>query len=183
MGKVRVQSSDYLSESVQYTPRLDHPSGTDTGVRAGRSAGSERRGTAPEASDPLRAVVRLAQWLPDAERALVTAVYEDGGSIGRVAHLTGRDPSEIRRALAQLIDRVSTPAYAFVVVNRSRWPAARARVGTACWLEGRSVRGAAQSLGLSIYEVRIHREAIRALIEDALKAAEEQPEDEDAASS
>lgn len=176
MGKVRVLSSDYLSESVQYTPRPNHVSGPDRGQDRARTERRVRAEGVSEASDPLRAVVRLAQWLPDDERALVGAVYEDGRSISRVAHLTGRAPGELRRALAQLIARVSAPEYAFVVVNRSRWPAARARVATACWLEGRSVRGAAESLGLSLYEVRIHREAVRALIDDALKAAKEDAE-------
>lgn len=130
--------------------------------------------------DMVEAVVARAAWLPDAERALLEAVYRDGRSARALAGLLGENPRLVRARVRRAVKRVLDPRFAFVVRNRGRWTTSRRRVATECLLNGRSIRGAADSLGLSLHTVRLHRAAVEAQFEAEYGSETPTPETSDA---
>lgn len=146
--------------------------------------------SAPFASDPadLRRkrrqacadhLVRHAQHLPPADRALIEAVYRDGSRIVEIAALVSqRAPDDhtvrsLRRRIRALVRRMLDPRFDFVVralgnadgIARSPWSPVRAHVAREHYLNGRTMRDLARHSGASFYSVRRHRDAIEALFE------------------
>lgn len=129
---------------------------------------------APAASTDLRRarkrealdrVVESSAVLPEAERALVLAVYRDGRTAVEIAALMREPPQRIRRRLKSIVRRLSNPRLAFVVAASGAWPERRRRIAWAVFAEGRSIRHVAHQEGLTLYAVRRHLHAIEALFE------------------
>jgi len=108
-------------------------------------------------------VVERAALLPDDDRALLLAVYRDATPARTIAALRGVDPRRIRRRVRALVQRVLSPSFEFVLAHAGEWPRTRKRVAVAIVIEGRSLREAAERLGVTIHTVRRHIEAIRLL--------------------
>lgn len=105
-------------------------------------------------------IAELGAHLPAPDAALIEAVFAHGLTVQRAAGLMNLDPRTVRRRIRQLITRIRSPAFAFVVVQRDNFSPERATVARACIIEGRSLRVAAIQLGISIHAVRLHKSAI-----------------------
>ncbi len=108
-------------------------------------------------------LVGRAEWLGDEDRAIVSAVYQDGISAKDLANIRGQSPRCVRRRIHALVQRITSDEFAFVLRARDQWPPTRRRVATACVLRGMSLREAGDKLGLSLHAVRKHMDAVRAL--------------------
>lgn len=110
-------------------------------------------------------LLRLGAALPEAERALIEAVYRDGMTVKQLAVIRGDDPKALRRRVRRLVARVMSAEFRYVAARRSELPRTRARVAELCVLRGMSLRGVAGELGLSLHMVRRHRDAVMAMAE------------------
>lgn len=111
----------------------------------------------------IQQLVERAAHLPEADAALIRAVYAEGRSVSSLAKMLGRDPRWLRRRVRGLVKRIASPEYIFVATRRAHWAKTRARVAALCILEGRSLREAASELGLTLHTVRRHHDAVREL--------------------
>lgn len=112
-------------------------------------------------------LIERSEWLLPADRALVRTVYEEGMSAREAAALTGESVRAIRRRLRGLVRRMLSPRFEYVLRHRDGWPPTRRRVATACVLQGRTMRQAAEDLRLTLHPVRRHMAAIDVLVEEA----------------
>jgi hypothetical protein len=112
-----------------------------------------------------------ARFLPREERALISAVYEQGRSIAELAALCGKEPRALRRDVRRIVQRLAAPEFAFVVLHADSWSGSMGRVARCCIVEGYPVRRAAQALRLSLHTVRKHRDMVRAMAVAARGAA------------
>ena len=110
-------------------------------------------------------LVTRAEWLLAEDRALICAVYRDNMTARQVAELRGTSARAVRRRLRALVQRLLSPRYEFVAQRREKWAPTRARVAVACVLQGRTLRGAAEHLKLSLHTVRRHMDAVAAQLE------------------
>jgi DNA-directed RNA polymerase specialized sigma24 family protein len=111
-------------------------------------------------------VARRAELLPcEADTALLKAVYANGEPVAAVARLRAEKPGRTARRLASLTRRLLSREFEFVLRHRESLPGHRRQIATICFVQGRSMRGAARELGISFYSVRRHCEAIRAMID------------------
>lgn len=106
------------------------------------------------------------EYLSEEERAILRSVIVDQRAVKDIAPLTGHSARVVRRRVNRAILRVLGPRFAFVLERRGSWTPTRRHVATLCFINGRSVRDAAQELGVSLHAVRRHREAIEALFSD-----------------
>lgn len=134
------------------------------------SATADRRGTVLTARNTRR-LLELARHLPEADRALVRAVYGDGTPIRVVAGLRRQPDRECRRRLALLVDRMNHPAFAVAVHGSAPIRGRGARIARACFVEGLTIRQAAVRLRTSVYAVRRERARILAMVQ-CLKLAD-----------
>lgn len=111
-------------------------------------------------------ILRHAADLPAADQVLLKLVFADARPVSQVCALRGGStPRVLRRRVRHLVRRVLSARFRYVLVHRAGWPPTRRRVATRCVIEGRPIREAAQELGLSMYVVRRHKEAIEAMCE------------------
>lgn len=110
-------------------------------------------------------LVSRAQWLAEADRALVEAVYRDGKTTVELARLLETDACTVRRRMKKLVRRLASSKAVWVARHMERWSPMRRRVATACVLHGLSLRESASEVGQSLYAVRQHMHAIDALYE------------------
>lgn len=115
-------------------------------------------------------IVDRCQALPEDERDLLLAVFEQGRTIQQVVRRQDPDPATLsrrsalaRRNLRRLVRRILCPTFDVVRRLGPSWPPAMARVGHACFIRGLSMREAADALDISLYNVRRHAQAIRAI--------------------
>jgi DNA-directed RNA polymerase specialized sigma24 family protein len=108
-------------------------------------------------------IAARAEFLGPDERELMRAVYEEGKTPTDLSRLTGLRPRHIQRRVRRILRRVLSDRFLFVAAQRADWPAGRQRVATAVVLRGLSMRRAAQELGVSIYAVRYHMQAVEAM--------------------
>ncbi|MFG0326942.1 MAG: hypothetical protein ACF8SC_06710 [Phycisphaerales bacterium JB037] len=134
-------------------------------------SGTGRGGIDPDQAADLRrrrrrdlaeAILDRASWLPPDDRALIEAVYRDGRSAREVAALAGTTPRIVRTRLRRVVTRVMSDRFRFVVLARSSWTRTRRLVAESCVLCGRSMRQAAEELGVTLHTVRRHVQAIDA---------------------
>lgn len=118
--------------------------------------------------EQIEQILARAAWLPDSDRAVLEAVFGEGKTVTEVAVLMGCPPRALRRRVRRLLDRVLAHRFVFVTSRIDGWPPTRRRVATACVIEGCSLRDAAKRLGISLYSVRRHHEAINAQLEAVL---------------
>ena len=112
------------------------------------------------------ALLRYAPFLPPAERALIEQVFGRGVPITALARVHGKKPEAVQRRVRVLIARLTDPRVARVLGLCRHWDESRRAVALRWWLAGRSQPRIAAELGLSLYEVRRHLLAVRALIEE-----------------
>ena len=110
-------------------------------------------------------IIQRAEWLEPSDRALVVAMFTDGYSAAQIARLADTPPRTIRSRIHKIIQRLSDPRTAYVMLHSDEWTPTRRRVAREVYINGRSLREAAESLSLSFYAVRRHRESIEAMFE------------------
>ncbi|MCA9303024.1 MAG: hypothetical protein KC996_02770 [Phycisphaerales bacterium] len=110
-------------------------------------------------------IVQRADWLEPGDRALVVAMFVDGYSAARIARLADSQPRTIRARIHKIVQRLADPRAAYVMLHSDGWAPSRRRVAREIYINGRSLREAADMLGLSFYVVRRHRESIEAMFE------------------
>lgn len=115
--------------------------------------GDLRRRTRADVADRILA---RATHLPERDRAILEALYRDGKSTKDLARLTRLPARTIRLKAKRIVQRVTSPTFALVLVDADRWPLQRQRVAALHILEGRSIRAVAISLRISTYQVRAH---------------------------
>ena len=125
---------------------------------------------------PGREVVEVllsrAAVLPNEDREILRLAYEEGLNISRITAAVGApDHASIRRRIRRLSERILSPRFVFVIAHRDRWPASRRRIATEVVIHGRSMRAAALALGTTLYQVRLHRQAVDALFDAARNVA------------
>lgn len=135
----------------------------------------DRRGATFGCREDVERLLRLARHLAPADRALLTAVYDRGMSANALAEATLAKRRVLHRRVKQLIRRVSSPAFRFVLRRSDDWTASRRRIGEAVVCHGRSIRSTARQLGLSVHHVRREIDRIRALCEDESRCNQTQP--------
>lgn len=114
-------------------------------------------------------LVTRSEWLLAEDRALIRALYRENMTAAQVADLRGTSARAVRRRAHTLVQRLLSPRYEFVARRREKWGPMRARVAVACVLQGRTLRGAAEHLKLSLHTVRRHMDAVAAQ-QEALRA-------------
>lgn len=109
-------------------------------------------------------LIARCQWLDNADRQLVLAIYSDGKRIRDVAELVNVTPRQLRTRVRRLVSRVAGELYQFVAVHHEAWPEGLRSTAEACVFRGLSTRDAARQLGVSYYTVRRHMEFVRAML-------------------
>ena len=105
--------------------------------------------------------------------ALLRAVFLDHKPMTELAALTRMPVRRVRRHVRQLVERVTSPVFAFVVRQSHAWPFERRRVAMAVVIMGKSYRKASIDLGLSLHAVRRHAASIEAMCEASCQLASE----------
>lgn len=112
-------------------------------------------------------VCQLAEHLPGPERELVLSVFRQGRPVNELAELMRVPTESLRRRLRRVINRLTSPEYAFVAARRREWPPSLRAVATAVILEGKSLRAAERELRLSMHVVRTLRQRALAMARGA----------------
>lgn len=160
------------------------PEGPDAAQSAGREGGPQSSESAAPARGPVdrsgravksnrldhgRAVVdsilNRCEWLGPGDRQLLRAIYADGHTLASLAPMLRTGERSLRRRVERLLERLNSRRFAFVAVRHERWPQTRRRVAAFMVLQGLSMRETADRMGMSLYGVRRHHEAINALFE------------------
>jgi DNA-directed RNA polymerase specialized sigma24 family protein len=116
-------------------------------------------------------MLRLADHLAPADRALIRSIYDRGLSAGELSRALGRTPRSVRRQVQRLVQRVSSPEYRLILRRRREWSTTRRRVAELVFLRGGTQRAAAEATGLSLHETRREIDRIRLLIDQGLEQA------------
>ncbi len=116
-----------------------------------------------EARRAAEAIVRRARFLRPDERALIEAVFAEGRTFPDIARLVRTRPDALRRRVRRALRRADTDLFRFVADRRRAWPPGTRRVATLWILEGHTLREVAARLGMTLYTVRKHADAVRAL--------------------
>jgi DNA-directed RNA polymerase specialized sigma24 family protein len=109
----------------------------------------------------------LAEHLAASDRALLRGIYDRGMTAAELARVLGRRPRGVQRRIQRLVERIGSPKYTFIVRNSRRWPKVRRRIAEMVFLQGRSQREAAETLGLGVHHVRREVDRIHLLIDEA----------------
>lgn len=108
-------------------------------------------------------VLSLAAYLRPQERFLIEQVFEHGLRLSDIAGQLGKCRSTVQYHVKQLLRRMGSPLFRFMVVHNDTLNATLKRTGSKVILQGYSLRDAAASLGLSLHTVRCHIQSIQAL--------------------
>jgi hypothetical protein len=106
-------------------------------------------------------IAQRARFLPREQRALITAIYEQGQSYKQLAAISGQPVRCLRRGVQRILQRLASPEFAFVALHMDAWPLTMRRVAQSCVLAGQPVRSASESLRLSLHTVRKYRALVR----------------------
>lgn len=139
---------------------------TQTLLRPAPYGAKRPAATLPQAS--IDVILQHGRHLAAPDRALIESVYLRGLSAAELARALGREPVVVRRRLARIIRRMSTPAFRFVARNKNGWPLERAAIAEAVILRGLSQRAAAKALGVGVHRVRREIDRVSALVEAQL---------------
>ena len=118
----------------------------------------------PQAS--IDVILQHSKHLAPPDRVLIEGVYLRGLSAAELSRALGREPTVVRRRLARIIRRMSTPLFKYVARNSRTWAMERAAIAEAVVLRGLSQRAAATMLGVGIHRVRREIDRISALVDD-----------------
>jgi len=114
-------------------------------------------------------IIQRARWLEDDDRQLILAMFRDGQSAQTIARRFDLCPRKTRRRIKQLVSRLNDPRVAYVVEHHDHWSKSRRAIAHALFIKGQSMRDATDTLGVSFYSVRKHREAINAMCQASIK--------------
>jgi len=120
-------------------------------------------------------VARRAHWLDPDDRELVLAMFRDNRPAKAIAAMVHDDPRHIRRRLRRLARRLLDPRVAYVVAHRNAWSPSRQAVAHMLYIQGRPMRQVSDKLGMTLYSVRQHRDAIEAMIRAPSKRQQASP--------
>ncbi len=120
--------------------------------------------------DFTQAVLDRAEHLAPGDRELITAVYASGRPLKAVAALMGVSPRALGRRCKRIVDRLLSPAFAFVVMHAASWSPSMRSVACAMVLHGQTQREAARALHLSYHTVRRLHDAVLAMAAGAHEA-------------
>jgi len=127
-------------------------------------------------------ILTRAAWLPAPDHALLTAYYDAGLTIQRIADMLHLPPRTAARRLRILAERIRSPQFLTVAhaahpdpelralfgpPDPDLWPPTRRRVADAIYIRGLNMRAASRELRLSLHTVRRHNDAIRAILNAA----------------
>lgn len=115
-------------------------------------------------------ILSRAEHLLTQDREILHAIYGEGKTAVELARLLSHPIRPLRRRIRALTRRVNSPLYLFVLRARHEWNATLARVATAIFLEGRSLKVAARTLNVSYFTVRRQRDAVTAMLAAHLTA-------------
>ncbi|MEO1583684.1 MAG: helix-turn-helix domain-containing protein [Planctomycetota bacterium] len=110
-------------------------------------------------------LTRRAEVLKAPERRLIHDLFDAGRACSQIAAELGRDARTVRREVRGITRRLLDPRFDFVLARSERWRPTRRRVAQSVYIHGNGLRETARELGLSLYCVRRHRDAIEALFE------------------
>jgi len=111
-------------------------------------------------------ILRLrGRSLPPSDRTLMEAVYTRGERVSGLARLMGCNARTLRVRVRRVSRRLLSAPFVFVARRSESWAPMRRAVARACFVEGRSLREAANQLGLTQAAVRRHRDAVLAMLE------------------
>jgi len=115
-------------------------------------------------NEQIQTLLERAYWLDSADQALLGAVYERGIPTRALAEAAGVSPRTIQRRVGRLVERLKDPTVLIVLRDHTRWPGMTGEVALAVMVRGRTLRAAADELGLSLHEVRQLMQQAHALI-------------------
>lgn len=107
-------------------------------------------------------LLELSEYLPVEDQALMRGVYDRGMKPVDFARAVRAQPRSLRYRLRQLVERVSSPLYKFVISNHRNWPQERRLVAEMSILRGSSQREISRTLGVTLHRVRQELLRIRA---------------------
>lgn len=116
--------------------------------------------------DTIETLLQRARYLMPEDGAILIACYQDGLRISDLANLRQISIRTMRRHIKRLAIRIISPIFEYVMLYESSWPATRARIARAVYLQGQSLRAVADSLHMSLHIVRRQAQCIRAIYED-----------------
>ena len=131
-----------------------------TGIQVDNAIDLRRKCT----RDMAEIIADHAQWAQPEERAIIHAIYRDGLSAQRVAHLRCESPRRVRARVRRIVARLVSDRFRFVVRPRDEWPNLRRRVASGCVMQGMSMREAARFLQITLHQVRREMGVVRTLM-------------------
>lgn len=163
---------------------------TSTGVRRAIPAPPlptvvriDRRRRDANAARFAQKVTEYARWLPPEEAALVRGVYQAGQTAGQLAAIAQVPKHVIQRRIRKVLERSLSPDFRFaarqleLAPETPPWPPTpealrgveerliHLAVLRAVFIEGLSLRAAAERLGIARHAVRRHHEIARLAME------------------
>ena len=110
-------------------------------------------------------LLHLADHLPEADRALLQAVYDRGMQPCDFARAVRQRPRAIQYRIRRIITRIGSPMFQFVVGQQMVWNEPRRSIAELAILRGVSQREVARRLGVSVHRVRQEVSLVRAQCE------------------
>lgn len=107
----------------------------------------------------------FAEFLPQADRALVIGYLRHTQPTKELAALAGKSEKAIRTRLRTLIVRMNSPTFRLVACNLNKWPKARREAARALFLHGLSLKDASALLKINTVRLKEHRAATLAVLE------------------
>lgn len=107
--------------------------------------------------------LRLAEHLPDHDKAIIRLIYEAGRPIREVGAVMNLAPRKVRERVRRILRRINSDLFRFVLRSRANWSDELRHVARLIVIEGRSNRAATDGTGLSLYTVRQAMTKIRFL--------------------
>lgn len=107
--------------------------------------------------------LRLAEHLPDHERALIRLIYEAGRPIREVGAAMNLHPRKVHSRIRRILRRIDSDLFRFVLRARSNWADDVREVARLIVLEGLTHRAAADAAGRSLHFIRQSMATIRFL--------------------
>lgn len=118
-------------------------------------------------------ILHRASFLPETDRALITAHFSIGQSMRALALATRTSKSALIRRKRAILDRLLHPAFLVVLFLGPTWPKQQHAAARMIFIEGQSMRAVSRSLGMGYAAVRVIRNLVEALVAKLL--AENKP--------
>ncbi|MEM1071568.1 MAG: hypothetical protein AAGH71_01915 [Planctomycetota bacterium] len=124
-------------------------------------------------------LTRRAKLLDPPDRRLIEDMFDAGRPCSTIAAELGTDPRALRRRARRITTRMLDPRFDFVAAQAESWRPTRRRVANWHYIKGKSLRVIARELGMSLYSVRRHRDAVEAMFELAQETGRAAPNQRD----